>query len=102
MLATKTQLIELIKRHRGTLRGLGVARLGLFGSVARGTQDDESDLDVLAVFQPDKKTFDNFMCLAEFLEDLSGRRVEVVTPESLSPYLGPRILENVEYVDLGD
>jgi predicted nucleotidyltransferase len=40
------------------------------------------------------------MQLSFFLEDLLDRRVEVVTPESLSPYIGPYIMKEVEYVDL--
>jgi len=45
-----------------------------------------------------QKTFDHFMGVCFLLEDLLQRRVEVLTPESLSPHLGPRILEEIEYV----
>lgn len=43
-------------------------------------------------------TFDNFMGLAFLLDDLLGRRVELVTPESLSPHIGPHILREVKHV----
>ena len=56
--------------------------------------------DEYYAFQPDRKTFDNFVQLAVFLEELLGRKVEVVTTDALSPYLGPHILEEVEYVSL--
>ena len=72
--------------------------MGLFGSFARGNQKPESDVDLLVEFDPDRKTFDNFMGLAFLLEDLLERRVELVTPEALSPHIGPRILKEVEYV----
>ncbi len=49
---------------------------------------------------PGKKSFDNFLELCFFLEDLLGRRVEALTPESLSPHIGPRILDEVQYVSL--
>lgn len=51
---------------------------------------------------PGKKTFDNFIDLSETLEELLHRRVELVTRESLSPYIGPRILDEIEYVPLDD
>jgi hypothetical protein len=76
----------------------GVRKVGLFGSFVRGQQNLESDVDLLVEFEPDKKTYDNFVHLCFFLEDVFKRQVEVVTPESLSPHLGPHILNEVEYV----
>ena len=49
---------------------------------------------------PNKKNFDNFMHLAGLLEDLLQRRVEIITTEALSPYIGPHILSEVEYASL--
>ncbi len=43
------------------------------------------------------KTFRSFMDLAFFLEDIFGRKVDLLTPEALSPHLGPKILAEVEY-----
>ena len=73
-------------------------RCGLFGSFVRDTAVDQSDVDMLVVFDPALKTFHNFMDLCFFLEDLFGRKVDVVTPESLSPFIGAHILQEVEYV----
>ncbi|MFY9609642.1 MAG: nucleotidyltransferase family protein, partial [Blastocatellia bacterium] len=78
----------------------GVRSLGLFGSFARNEQTPESDLDVLVEFDPLLKTFDNFMKVSLLLEDLCDRRVDLVTTESLSPYLRPHIVSEVEYVSL--
>ena len=94
---SKRQVLALIQAHRDALQGLGVRRLGLFGSFVRGEQRVDSDVDFLVEFEQGKKTFDNFMGLAFLLEDLTKRRVELITPESLSPYLGPHILREVEY-----
>jgi hypothetical protein len=69
-----------------------------FGSFVRQQQRADSDVDVLVEFEPQRKTFDNFIALAFLLDDLLGRRVDVVTSEALSPYIGPRILDEVEYV----
>jgi predicted nucleotidyltransferase len=95
---TKDTLIKLLHEHRAEISALGVKRLGLFGSFVRQQQRADSDVDVLVEFEPHRKTFDNFIALAFLLEDLLGRRVEVVTSEALSPYIGPRILDEVEYV----
>jgi len=79
-----------------------VQRLGLFGSFQRGESDPESDVDLLVEFMPGAKSFDNFMAVSFLLEKELGRSVELVTREALSPHLGPHILEDVEYVEIGD
>ena len=97
MLEGKTDLFALMAKHRDELRQFGVRRWGVFGSFVTGLQNDRSDVDILVEFEPGKKSFDNFMRLALFLEQQIGRRVELVTPESLSPHIGPHILREVEY-----
>jgi predicted nucleotidyltransferase len=84
------------------LRGLGVRRLGLFGSFARDEMRPESDVDLLVEFVPGEKSFDHFMALAFLLDELLQRRVELVTRDALSPHIGPRILAEVQDVPLGD
>ncbi len=95
---SKAQLFALIEQHQDQLRAFGVRRCGLFGSFVRDEQDSQSDVDVLVEFEPGQKTFDNFIHLAFYLEELFGRRVDLLTPESLSPYLAPKIVREVEYV----
>ena len=94
--------LSLVASARGSIRQLGVARLGIFGSFARDAVRAESDVDVLVEFAPGQKTYDNLFEVGALLERSFGRRVEVVTKDALSPYLGPRILREVKYVDLGD
>ena len=91
-----------IQPVRARLRSAGVKRLGIFGSVARGAAVASSDVDVLVGFQPEARTLDNLLAVADALEQVFHRRVDLVTEDSLSPYLGPRILPGVRYVDLGD
>ncbi len=98
----KTEFFDFHLKHQSKLRQYGVKRCGVFGSFARGPQNEESDIDVLVEFEPGNKSFDNFMKLAFFLEDSLGRRVELVTAESLSPYIGPRILREVEYASVSN
>lgn len=98
MVTTKAQVMHLIEQHRQELQQLGVHRCGLFGSFVRNAMTEQSDVDILVEFEPQQKNFNNFMDLCFFLEDLFGRSVDVVTPESLSPFFGHRILDEVEYV----
>lgn len=94
----KSEALDLLQSHQSDFEQFGVKRLGLFGSFVRETQRPDSDLDLLVEFKEGEKTFDNFIQLCFFLENLLQRPVELVTPESLSPYIGPRILKEVEYV----
>lgn len=96
----KADIFSLLTANQPRIRAFGVKRIGLFGSFVRSQQDSESDVDLLVEFEPGKKTFDNFLALASYLEDQLGRPVELITIESLSPYIGPHILSEVEYASL--
>lgn len=96
----KEELLSILREHRQELKRFGVRRCGLFGSFVRGQPTPDSDIDILVEFEPGKKSFDNFMGLAFFLEQLLGRPVDLVTVESLSPHIGPHILREVEYASL--
>jgi hypothetical protein len=97
-IANKADIFRLLKLHQATLWQLGVRRCGLFGSFRRNEATESSDIDLLVIFEPDLKTFRNFMDLCFFLEALFERQVDVLTPESLSPIFGHKILADVEYV----
>jgi uncharacterized protein len=98
---TKEQIFSLLGEHQPELRRFGVQRWGVFGSFVRNASTDQSDVDMLVEFAPGQKTFDHFMQLAFFLEDVLGRKVDLITTESLSPYIGPHILREVEYAAVG-
>jgi hypothetical protein len=50
-------------------------------------------------FEPEKENFDNYMAVYDILEKLfNNQRVEIVTKNGLSPYIGPKILNEVKYV----
>ena len=74
---TAQEILSTIELHRDTIKGFGVRRLGLFGSCARGEKQESSDLDFLVEFE--SKTFDNYMDLKEFLENLFKCTVDLVT-----------------------
>jgi len=100
MIRTKDDILNVLEQNRSRLRALGVKSIGLFGSFVRGEQRPDSDIDLLVKLEPGQKTFDNFIELSFFLEEVLQRKVELVTVESLSPYLGPHILREVEYAAL--
>ena len=98
---TKVALIGTIHENRDRIKSYGVKELGLFGSFVKDDQINESsDVDFLVDFENGKKSYDNFMDLSFFLEEILGRKVELVTAQSLSKYLGPHILRQVEYVSI--
>ncbi|MFC1736985.1 nucleotidyltransferase family protein, partial [Candidatus Hydrogenedentota bacterium] len=97
---SKNDVKRLIAETSPVLRSLGVKRIGLFGSFVDEKQTPESDIDLLVHFEPGMKTFDNFVEVSFLLEDRLMRRVELLTLESLSPHIGPKILGTVEYVEL--
>jgi hypothetical protein len=92
---------EVVKRLRAAeaqVRSLGIRRLALFGSAARGEARPNSDIDLLVEFEPERKTYDSFLALGELLERLLEQPVELVTTEALSPFIGPHILAEAEDV----
>lgn len=95
---SRLEIRATIQGAEAELRAWGVRRLALFGSVARGEAGPQSDIDLLVQFEPQKKTYDNFLRVSELLEKLLGCRVELVTTEALSPFIGPHIL--AEAVDV--
>jgi uncharacterized protein len=90
--ATLEDALERLSTRAEEVRALGVERLALFGSVSRSRPRPDSDADVLVSFFAGRKTYGRFLELAELLEEALGRPVELVTVESLSPILGPKIL----------
>jgi len=94
----KQDIFQQLKSHKKDIEKYGVAKIGLFGSYVRNEQKENSDIDILVDIEPGKRTFDNFMGLCFYLDDLfSGKKVEVVTTGGLSKYIGPHILKEVEY-----
>lgn len=98
---TKQQILKLLKQNKEQLLKYHVKKLGLFGSFLRGDNNDMSDVDFLVEFKEGQKTFNNFIELAFFLEDLLNRKVDLLTIDSLSPYMKPKILKEVLFESIG-
>ena len=99
MLSQQEILGELSKNLTTWKEQYGVKRIALFGSYARGEQNDSSDIDVLVEFMKDAVTFDNYMDLKFDLEDLFQKKVDLVIFEDIKPALKPMILRSAKYVE---
>lgn len=82
-----------LREHREEIERLGIKSLALFGSAARGEIGPDSDLDLLIEFSRPVGLF-RFLEVTEFLEQILGRRVDLVTPGALKPQLREAILED--------
>ena len=97
---TKEEVVTRLRQTGSRLRAFGGRRGGVFGSFVRGEPNDESDVDILVELEPDRKSLNNFLDLAEFLEELFGRKVDLLTPESLNPRFGHHILNEAEHATI--
>ena len=100
---SKKHIKDEISSNRLLIRQHGISKIGLFGSYLRQEQKKGSDIDILVDFQQDRETFDNFMAVCDLLDNIfKGYKVEVLTIGGLSPYIGPHILNEVEYVQIAN
>lgn len=98
-MTTKDTILKTLNSNKLNLSKFGVRNVGLYGSYVRNEQSRESDIDLLIDFEPEKETFDNFMAVYDLFEKLfENEKVEVVTKNGLSSYVGPKILKEVIYV----
>ena len=98
-MTAKDKILKTLESNKLKLSKLGIRNVGLFGSYIRNEQSSESDIDLLIDFDPEKENFDNFMAVYDLFEEIfKNQKVEVVTINGLSPYIGPKILNEVQYV----
>jgi hypothetical protein len=90
--------LALLRQHEPIIKKrFGVAKIGIFGSYARGEERPESDVDVLVTFKKGQKTFDHYMNCKFYLEDLFGRKVDLVMKGAIKKRLKEYILRDVVY-----
>ncbi len=98
-MTTKENILSILKASKPELLQLGVLQVGLFGSYLRNEQSYKSDIDLLVDFIPEKENFENFMAVYDLMEKLfTNEKIEIVTTNGLSKYIGPKILNDVLYV----
>ena len=88
---TRDEVIETLRAHRETLaERFGVTSLALFGSYARGTATESSDIDILVRFDG-PATSKSYFGVQFYLEDLFGRPIDLVTDKALRPRFRPYV-----------
>jgi hypothetical protein len=88
---TRDDILRILREHREDLTRLGVKSLALFGSAARNEASAASDVDLLVEFDRPVGLF-HFIDVKDYLENLLGCRVDLVTRDALKPQLEPTIL----------
>lgn len=92
---SKIEIEQTLLMHQDALRKYSV-KFGLFGSYVKGAAREDSDIDLLVGFE--KLSFDNYMGLRIFLEDLFEKKIDLVISNSVKPRLKPYIEKEIEYV----
>lgn len=91
-------VLKVLKSHKKEIKTkYDVKRIGIFGSYAKGLQNEQSDVDILVEFE--KPSYDNFMDLSFFLEDLFSKKVDLLTPNSLSPFMKTSVEKEVVWCE---
>ena len=90
-------IFEILRKNKSLLKKYHVLKIGLFGSYRRDEALIESDIDLLVDFE--NKSIDNFIELAFALEELFGRRVDLLTEKGISPYILPYIRNEVQWYE---
>ena len=94
---TRREILSLLEENRDEIKKFGVTEIGVFGSVARDEQSETSDVDVLVELE--RKTFNDYMNLLFFLEDLFESKVDLVMKGTIKPLIKDRILSETIYVE---
>ena len=81
-MSVRQSILETLRREFPYLQErFGLVQLRLFGSVSRGEDTADSDIDLLYIFKPEYDTYHNTFALHEYLTDLFGRKVDLVSEE---------------------
>ena len=96
----KKYINDIFRTHQDELLKIGVKMIGVFGSVARGDNSPSSDYDILVEFDDNHRNLKSFNKLCDILEEHVGNNYDLVTKQGLSPYIGEKILKEVEYVQI--
>lgn len=93
----KMQKDRLFKRIVSVLAGYGAKKIAIFGSCVREEETPESDIDILVEFKGRKSLLDLVGIEIELSERL-GRKVDLLTEKSISPYLIERIKKEMKVI----
>ena len=98
---TKQDIFQTIIDNKEAIKNFGVTEIGLFGSYVRDEQTEESDIDLLIHYNIKEINYKKYFLFCEYMDNLFiDKKVEVVSKNGLSPYIGPHILKSVTYVEI--
>lgn len=78
----KEMVLDILRRHIKEIKRFHIEKISIFGSVARDQETPHSDIDILIKFDG-PASYDLFMDLKFFLEDLLNRKVDLVTEDAI-------------------
>jgi len=88
----KEDVLQKLETHLPEIRDrFGIETLGIFGSVSRGEDTPESDVDVLYRFQNGSAPLKKYIAFYEYLQELFGRDVEIISLDYIEPCIRPAI-----------
>ena len=94
----RDEIIKRLKEREADLRAHGVTHAALFGSVARGEQRPDSDIDILVELDPEiVATMFDYAGLKDYVAHLSSGSVDVIDRETLKPRLRPQAFADAIY-----
>ncbi len=92
---TKEEVIKVIKKELPYLKStFGVKRIGLFGSYSKGLQREDSDVDIIVEFE--KPIGLKFVELTDYIENILGKKVSLLTPEGIKSIRVKKVAEDIE------
>jgi predicted nucleotidyltransferase len=93
-----SEALETLRRFEPALRGRGIQHAALFGSMARGDNSSDSDIDIMVEFDPDARiTVFDYVELKEYIAGLFDQPVDVVSSEGFKPYIRPKAMADAIY-----
>ena len=95
---TKEDIKRVLLSNKKMLKRYKVSKIGIFGSFATGGTKKKSDVDLLVEFEDMIDLFD-FVHLNDEIRQILKNRVDLVTPDTIKPYIKPKILKEVEWVE---
>ena len=93
---TAEEIVQTLNENSATLSAMGVKRLGIFGSYARGEPTEDSDMDFVITLE--RPSFRDYANLLNFLEDTFGCSVDLAFEHTLRPEIRPQVMKDVVYV----
>jgi len=95
---TKNDIKKKIQKNSAILKNYHVNRIGIFGSYAKGTPSENSDIDLLVDFSETITLF-QYVHLADSMRNILNSGVDIVTLNGVKPYLKDSIMNEVEWIE---